>query len=349
MLNIEVHNPIENQKQAMFYYGDKGFTFGLDDLKEIINQHPKETEITLNIHCTGGSVSEGLAIYDYLRTSGKNIYTNIEGDCHSMAIVLLLSAPQENRTCNKNSTALIHKVSQFVWDNLTEKQATAITEDLKLCEAKILDIYAERTGKDKDYLQTIMNEEKTRDANFLLENNFVSHINDYNTNQKLNKKMSKKTLLQRATEFLNKRGTIKNFVFSDAEGNTLFETQEETDHLEIGMTATPDGVFALSEDTTDYKAKSVVTIENGVITNIEENNEEEQETESLRKETGVESNDLNALRVIKDLQNKVAEMENTLNEATNIISDFVPNGRKATPQTTDASNVIERLKQNRNK
>lgn len=346
MLNIDIHNPIENQKQAIFFYGSKEYTFGLDDLRQIIENNPEENEICLNIHCVGGSVSEGLAIYDYLRTSGKTIYTNIEGDCHSMAIVLLLSAPMENRACNKNASALIHKVSQWVMDdNVTEKKATEIASEIKQYEQKIISIYAERTGKDKDYLQKIMDEEKIRDAQFLKDNNFVSRINEYNTNQKQTKTMSK-TLLQRAKDFLRKQGTITNFVFKDNEGNTLFETAEESDALEIGMTASPDGIFTLAEDTSNLKAGTVITIENGVISDIQE--PETQELEQLQKETGVESQDLNALKVIKDLQTEKNEMQSLINEAKEIISDFVPSERKATPKINEEPNVIERLKQKRN-
>lgn len=345
MLNIDVHNPIENQKQAIFWYGSKEYTFGLDDLREIVEQNPQENEICLNIHCVGGSVSEGLAIYDYLRTSGKKIYTNVEGDCHSMAIVLLLSAPIENRSCNKNASALIHKVSQYVWDNLTEDKASEIADEIRQYEQKIISIYADRTGKDKDYLQQIMDEEKIRDAQFLLDNNFVGRINEYNTNQKHKNTMSK-TLLQRAKDFLRKQGTLTNFVFKDNEGNTMFETSEEGDKLEVGMTASPDGIFTLAEDTSELKAGTVITIKNGTITDIQE--PDTQEVEQLQKETGVESQDVNALRIIKDLQEERNNLQSLINEAKEIISDFVPAERKATQKTDEEQNVIERLKQKRN-
>ncbi len=346
MLKIDIHNPIENQKQAIFFYGSKEYTFGLDDLRQIIENNPEEQEITLNIHCVGGSVSEGLAIYDYLRTSGKTIYTNIEGDCHSMAIVLLLSAPMENRSCNKNASALIHKVSQWVMDdNITEKKATEMANEIKQYEQKIISIYAERTGKDKDYLQKIMDEEKIRDANFLKDNNFVNRINEYNTNQKHTKTMSK-TLLQRAKDFLRKQGTMTNFVFEDIEGNVLFETTEQTDHLEVGMSATPDGIFTLSEDTTEKKAGTVVTVADGIITDLQEPNNEE--LEELKKQTGIESEDVNALKIIKDLQGQLNEKQALINEAKDIISDFVPSERKATPIVNEELNVIERLKLKRN-
>ena len=70
--------------------------------------------------------------------------------------------------------------------------------------------------------------------------------------------------------------------------------------------------------------------------------------EELQKETGVESRDVNALKVIKDLQQEKNEMQNLINEAKEIISDFVPSERKATPKTNEEPNVIERLKQKRN-
>lgn len=102
MINIRLYNPIANKHNAWWYSWDgEDGVFSLDFVQKVFSDNPNETDFRFNVHCAGGEVEEGLAIYDWLRTSGKNIYMNIEGGCHSMAVTLLLAAPAENRSCTR--------------------------------------------------------------------------------------------------------------------------------------------------------------------------------------------------------------------------------------------------------
>ena len=117
MIKLEVNNDIANKNDDfMLFFEGESSVFSLDNVKKAIEDNPEEKDIKLNIPLQGvGKVSEGLAIYDYLRNSGLNIFCNIEGECHSMATILLLSAPKENRTANKNCSSLIHLVKRSLW------------------------------------------------------------------------------------------------------------------------------------------------------------------------------------------------------------------------------------------
>lgn len=186
MIEIRLHEVIDSKSNEWIYewFGmDKPFS--LDSLQEVLDQHPGEG-VKLQIHCEGGNVTEGLAIYDVLRTSGREIACNVEGDCHSMATVLLLAAPKDRRTTNPNASFLIHEVSGSVSGNTTAVEHYA--ELMRDLQNRILDIYADRTGQNREKLEQIMKEEKIRDAKFMLEHGFVGAINEYNTNQK-NKNM----------------------------------------------------------------------------------------------------------------------------------------------------------------
>src|ERR1035437_6191725 len=107
MIEIKVYKDINKEDIFFSFFGEEDpFSFSADTIHKIFDQYPEETEFTFNIDCDGGTVSEGLRIYDVLRTSGKTLFCNIEGGCHSMAIVLLLAAPAENRTANPNCRSL---------------------------------------------------------------------------------------------------------------------------------------------------------------------------------------------------------------------------------------------------
>ena len=296
---IKVYNEIGNSNGWVFSLdGESGYTpFSLAYVRKMFEDYPDEQEWKLDIHCEGGDVEEGLAIYDYLRTSGKTLYANIDGMCHSMAVVLLLSAPKDNRTANRNAMSLIHKVSGGAFGTTDDVQDTA--DLMRELQNAILNIYAERTDIDFATAESIMNEEREHNMKEFLDWGFISKIIDYNTNtyKKFMKKNQKMSLMERTRAFLNKVSkNAKNYRFVTPEGEELFSTEAEDDTLEVGMKAEPDGVFTLEDG-------RVITIEGGEITKIDEFIEVEETKEEMAEH-------------IEELEKEVAELEKELEVAT---------------------------------
>ena len=276
MIEVKLHNPVANESRAWMYWWD-GYegVFSLEFVQSLFKNNPAETDFKFNIHCPGGEVQEGLAIYDCLRTSGKNIYMNIEGDCHSMAVALLLAAPKENRSANPNCTALIHKVYGCAYSG-TADELEAQAAQTRMLQNKILDIYADRTDMSREELEAIMNKQIAHNASELLQWGFISKINSYNTNYQHTNKivMNIKKLKEDAATLMNRIQSVlggaaaTNFEFVDADGAVLFKTEGESDALEVGMTASPDGTFTIADGRT-------VVIEGGKIVSIDEKPAEE--------------------------------------------------------------------------
>ena len=316
MVEINVYKVIDKEDVFMSWFGFEDTVFSADTIHNVFDEHPDEKEFKFNINCDGGSVSEGMRIYDILRTSGKTIYCNIENSCHSMAVCILLAAPAENRTANPNSRALIHEVRTFPFDDMTAEDLRTLADQLDIEQNAILDIYAERTGYDRAELEVLMKEEKQRTAQELLNYGFISKINSYNTNQK-KREMSKekKDVLNAANSFLTKLKNLispeaVNYDFTDNDGNVLFSTEVEDDTLEVGMSATPDGTFELPDGRT-------VVIADGVITEINEAEGTDEETEILQNRISELENALEeAQTVITDLKNQVQSSYNAKNRAT---------------------------------
>jgi ATP-dependent protease ClpP protease subunit len=271
-------------------FGMEDCIFSADVVKKLLLDNPDEKEIRLNIHCDGGLISEGLAIYDLLRTSGRTLHASIEGSCHSMSTVLLLAAPAENRTGNINLRAVIHLPRTSLCGTYTADEITAISKELAKEEKTILDIYEERTGKNRAALAAWMTAEKARTATELLNMNFISGINSYNTNFK-QKKMNRtgkqpQGAIAKAVAFLGRAKALlapdggASFAYCDAEGNTVFTAATETDVLAVGDSVMlsgdgkeSDGVFTLDDG-------RVVTIADSVVTEIADAQEEGEEGES---------------------------------------------------------------------
>lgn len=319
MIEIDIKSEIANKEDSIWMeWWGYSEAFSLDLVKRVFEENKEEKDFKFNIHCRGGSVSEGLAIYDYLRTSGKTLYTNIEGSCHSMAIIMLLAAPKENRTANPNSRSIIHQVRAGVCDWATADDLRAIADDVEKDQKAILDIYADRTGYDREKLETIMKEEKERTTSELLEWGFIDKINSYNTNKVITKTNSnmgklKAELRNKVDSFLNGiekvlNGVKVNFDFKGENDIILFSTEKEDDTLAVGDNASPDGTFTLTEATSEYPVDTVVVVKDGKI-------------ESITEPEGAENNaELEARNAELEAEN--AELRENLTQSVNLITEL---------------------------
>lgn len=338
MVIINLNLPIgpESENKWLAYWGEEACFFSLDTCKRIFEENAGEEEFQFIINCDGGYVEDGFAIYDYLRTSGKTLHCKIEGVCHSMAVCILLAAPKENRTANQHAMSLIHCVRTEMWGDKTAEELKALAEQTEELQEKILDIYADRTGEDKEVLRQFMQEEKVRDTDFLLEHGFISSIVPYNTNLRngglhninsINQKIMAKKLeevMAMAQNFLTKAknalGKALNFDHTDADGNLLFSTDAEDETLEVGMAASPDGTFELPDGRT-------VIIADGVITEIQQpQTTDENELENLRAENE------NLRQQLEEAANVITEMQAQLS------SNYKPAGAKRNAPQKPAAN-----------
>lgn len=281
---------------------DNGVTFqSIDEFLSSISEEDKTIDI--HIHCRGGNVIEGWAIYDALRHSGKEISATIDGECSSMATIVLLSAPKERRKAYTNAHFCIHNPSATTYnldwpgsltaDNI-EKGAARLSkqaEQLRAEQERILDLYVERTGTDRETLQSVMNEDVIYGMDKALELGFISEIlppitamrktpkNQNNMNDKEEVKV-KRGILDR---ILAKAGfkaledvKIVDMVVTAADGTELTIERESGDP-QVGDAAGPDGSFVMEDGTT-------IVVADGVITEIIPPVSEDEETEALREE-----------------------------------------------------------------
>lgn len=357
MLRISLDNDIANKNDDWLAFWDgESHVFSVDTIKQLLKDNPDEKEITIDIHCRGGQVAEGLAIYDILRNSGLIIHTNIEGDCHSMATVILLAAPKENRTANANCSAIIHEVRGGLWESYaTASEYEALAESIRADQNKILRIYADRSDKSLEELEAIMKEEKSRTAEELLSYGFISKINIPNTNKISNKNqtsMSKKLeeLKKNTNAYLAKMKQLLapavNFAFLDADGAVQFSTEkaDDDDTLAVGDVASPDGTFTLASATSEYPEGTVVVITGGVIESITEP-DSSQNSEDLAAENA-------------SLKEENENLKESLRESVDIInslkgeieSDFTPPSRNKTvnaPKIVNSKPVVKSKEENK--
>lgn len=324
---IKLEGSIKSEEERQIdlnWYGiDHGVSFkNLDEALAAKKEDDKE--IVLKIHCNGGDVIEGYAMYDKLRSmEGCTIKAEVEGECSSMATVILLAASE--RKAYRDARICIHKprIQCYFNDCMTEDEAKKLFTDLHSETERMLAIYTERTGQKADVLEALMKEDKyisveeAKNLGFITE--IIEHVTaQKSSNNKLNsQKMAKeakkeptkaqKLFMALAESFglkaevadVNDPNKLVSMTLNTADGGTITIDREEGDP-QVGDTASPDGTFKMPDGKT-------ITIENGVITEIKDEEEgggeeENEEMENLKSE-------------LQQAKDKIADLENKLTES----------------------------------
>ena len=181
MAYLKIYSPIvneENKAMTLFFSGVEGVSF--QDIDEFISSIPENDNlIDMRLHCAGGDVIEGWAMVDKLRATGKEICATIEGQCASMATVLLCAAPKEARRAYPHAQILIHDpyIPEYTLaDAYRAEDLEKIAADLRANTEKILDFYVERTGANREELAALMKDDKWIDTAEAQRLGFISEI-----------------------------------------------------------------------------------------------------------------------------------------------------------------------------
>ena len=327
---IKIHGEIKNdeQKDYELLYGlDNGVTYGTID-EDLAAKADDDNTIVLKIHCNGGLCTEGYAIYDRLRSmANTTIEAEVEGECSSMATIILLAASK--RRAMQNSRFCIHKprMPWYFCEDMTEDEAMKAYEDLHDETERMLKIYTERTGQTREALEALMKEDKYITADEAKDLGFIQEIVQPIS---ATKKMSKPNSLKRMLLSVCKAAglteeEIREGMKAETEPQALsLKTDDGTD-LEIdsdgntphvGDDAKPDGTHHMPDGST-------IIIENGKITEIKE--KEEQSGDGKEPEKDEEKESLKTEN--QSLKDQVADLTTKLEAA---------NSAKKTTEETEA-------------
>ncbi len=316
---IKIHGEIKNdeQKDYELLYGlDNGVTFGTID-EALAAKADDDNTIVLKIHCNGGLCTEGYAIYDRLRNvANTTIEAEVEGECSSMATIILLAASK--RRAMQNSRFCIHKprMPWYFCEDMTEDEAMKAYEDLHDETERMLKIYTERTGQPRETLEALMKEDKYITADEAKELGFIQEIvQPISATKKMSKPNSfKRMLLSLCKAAGLTEDEIKEGMKAETEPQALslktddgtdLEIDSENNTPHVGDDAKPDGTHHMPDGST-------IIIENGKITEIKEKEEQsgdgnepekDEEKESLKQEN-------------QSLKDQNAELKQKLEEAT---------------------------------
>lgn len=130
--------------------------------------------ITVRIHCPGGSVTEGLAIYNLLRSHPAHVTVKIDGIAASIASVIAMAGDVVEMP--SNTFMMIHDpVGQM---RGTEEDMREIADILKAMKAALVKAYVTKTGKTEEEVAAIMAAETLLTAQEAKDGGFADVITD---------------------------------------------------------------------------------------------------------------------------------------------------------------------------
>ena len=340
MAVLNIYNDIQNNQDkavTQMWGFDPGVSF--TDIAQFCDSIPAEDkDIDVHIHCNGGDVLEGWAIYDRLRATGKEITCTVDGTAASMATVILMAAPKERRRAYANAQILVHNPwVDPVWLGVsaTAEDLEKAANQLKEQQDRILDLYVERCGCDRVEMEALMAEDKFIGTDKALELGLIGEIiPPISASIKKAKNMN---VLDKIVNFINglrndsegetveQAMPMKDMDLNTASGGTL-RVYRESGEPAVGDKAEPDGEWLMPDGTT-------IVVENGAITDIRQPEEEQvtvevdgegqegerEEPESERERNLAEENGR--------LKERIAELEAQVAELTELLEQSRANAK----------------------
>ena len=321
----------------------EGFPTSYTDIQSLLDYFPDEQEVMLELHSCGGDTTEGWAIYDALRASGRTIHAKVVGECASMATIIFLAAPKERRSIAKHGRMLIHSPYFPDAGAVTRGNIGALQATLEEEHNKMLNEYIARTGMDRETLEAQMSAGGWFDADMAVALGFAGFITPELSASTQSRKDMKKNKLKAALEaFCAAFASTSAMTFTTKDGMEL-EVEREEGEIEVGDPASPDGEFILEDGRT-------VIVKDGVIVDIkdaesEEPAEETPETEAVEEETPEEpAEDVEELKKEnEELKKENEDLKKQLEEKEEVVAAVnALGGKKFLAQQTSAQLSVAR-------
>lgn len=365
MAKLFINKDIASDADKMKYWLTGEDSISFSDIQYFMDWIPSDdSRIDVEIHSCGGDCTEGYAIYDALRASGKEISCKVVGTCASMATVILLAAPAERRTAYEHASLCIHNPyadGALLKGKVTPERLESIAADLRAEKEKMLSLYVERTGQAREVLEAQMESDSWFTPGKAIELGFISSIvpaisakkEVINQNSIVMGKTEKEVKVQSSLldRLLRKCGYAKiedvpavALTLTTSTGEELTVEREEGD-IQVGDPASPDGEHVLEDGRT-------VVVQDGVITEIRKPSSDE-DVEALKaqiEELKAENAELKKNAKTEDEISVLAEVEKAggidkLKRAA--ASKYVPAGRTQTtgkkPEEAKHESKIEKM------
>lgn len=181
-LNIknEIKNEIKDDKLVITLSGSVGHPYWYDDeeedfinvkqVKKLINNSDRDIVIKLN--SPGGSVFDGIEVYNYLKDLNNHITIEVTALAASAASIIAMAG--DKLVMCVGSQLMVHEASTFTWGNKADHEKTI--NALETVDSSLVSVYENKTGLDRKVITGWLNDEKWFTAEEAVENGLADSI-----------------------------------------------------------------------------------------------------------------------------------------------------------------------------
>ncbi len=128
--------------------------------------------IDLRIHSPGGSILDGLALFNGIKNHPAKVVGRVEGLAASMGSVVLMAADEIE--IPENAYVMIHNVSGGAYGDIQELESMAAL--MRKLQDDVTDLYADATGKDRQEIADMMAAETWMNGEDAVEHGFATRV-----------------------------------------------------------------------------------------------------------------------------------------------------------------------------
>lgn len=153
---------------------------------------PETDTIEIHINSNGGSVKEGVAIYNQLKRHKAHKIGYVDGVAYSIAFVILQAC--DERIMGTGTSALVHNIWVEAQGNATELRK--IADDLDVLMESNRQIFIERSSINEQQLIDMMDKETFLTPEQCLEFGFIDQVDSYTAREDSGREQLEKEVLQ---------------------------------------------------------------------------------------------------------------------------------------------------------
>ncbi|MCR4788777.1 MAG: ATP-dependent Clp protease proteolytic subunit [Lachnospiraceae bacterium] len=168
------------RNRKIFLVGDVSETSCNELIKELLYLESEDNTqpITLFINSPGGSVRDGLGVYDTIRLLKSPVTAVVTGIAASMGSIILLACDPKRRFMLPSASVMIHDASFGKMDvgGMKPHEIQHEVDMLNQTNERLISIIAERTGKSKDQVSEVTKHDAYFNADEAIEFGLASAV-----------------------------------------------------------------------------------------------------------------------------------------------------------------------------
>lgn len=158
--SFSIINKTETSAEILLYssIGESYFedSISAKQFSEELKKLPSSVkEITLRVNSPGGSVFDGMTIYERLKTHPAKVTAYVDGLAASIASIIIMAA--DEIIVGEGAAIMIHKPMSFVAGNSLELER--MIDVLDKIENQMINIYAKKTGMSRSEISSALAKE----------------------------------------------------------------------------------------------------------------------------------------------------------------------------------------------